>query len=226
MSESSGEPRSREELEAEFAREAKERREELERQLAEIKEQEQREKEEKALAEQAEREAKLDPETRAQKEELERRADEALEREFPPAWLPQKDKTHPERLVGLAARIDLRVGPSKVYGTYAAIIELLASDGRRWTAWAPHSGSLYAQLVRQRIQPGEVIAIKYRGLKPSESNPGQSYNDFRLARVDDDKPAGRVDYDAIQSAEEPPALPPGEHPPANTPVEPDDDIPF
>ena len=36
------------------------------------------------------------------------------------------------------------------------------------------------------VQPGEVVALRYRGLKNSESNPGHTYHDIRLVRVDDE----------------------------------------
>jgi hypothetical protein len=172
--------------------------------------------------EQAEQDAQLDSEARAKREEIELRADEALDKEFPPAWLPQKSKSgHPEKIVGLVLRINPKVGPSKVYRTYSAVVEVRATDAREWTVWMNQSGALYAQLLRLRIQPGEMVAIKYRGLKESEQNPGQSYHDFRLARVEDDEtPAAPVDYDTLQRTETP-ALPAPEQE-----QQAEDDIPF
>jgi integrase len=202
---------------------ADERRRQLEAELARIKEQEAAEAEELRLKEEANREAQLDPVTKNQKEAIERRAREALDREFPPAWMPQKQGSKdPPELIGLVLRIDPRVGPSKTFGTYSAVIEVKATDGREWTVWANEAGALYAQLTRLRIQPGEVVGVRYRGLKESTMNPGQSYHDFRLARVEEDEgPAQPVDYDALQHGRETPALPEGEQAP-----KPDDDIPF
>jgi hypothetical protein len=199
------------------------RRAELEAELARIALEEQAEAQERLRLEQAERDQKLDPVLREQKEAIEKRAREALDREYPPAWLPQKSgNDHPAEIVGLVLRIDPRVGPSKTFGTYSAVIELRATDGREWTVWANETGALYAQLVRLRVQPGELVGVRYRGMKESSMNPGQSYHDFRLARVEEEEgPAPPVDYDQLQHGRETPALPEaGQAPPA------DDDIPF
>lgn len=198
------------------------RREQLAAELARLDEQEQAEADQRRQREQAERDAQLAPDQLARKAEIERLADEALDREYPPAWLPQKENDHPDKLVGAVLRIDPRVGPSKTYSTYSAVIEVRALGGQEWTIWANEGGALYAQLLRLRIQPGEVIAVKYRGLKDSEANPGQTYHDFKLARIGDDEgPGAPIDYDALNRGSEPPALPPGEQAPVVH-----DDIPF
>jgi hypothetical protein len=199
------------------------RRQELEVELAGLADKEREQREERRRRELAEREAQLDPEQRARKTEIERRADAALEREFPPAWMPHKAGSgHPEKVVGLVLRIDPRVGPSRGFGTYAAVIEIRTTDGTEWSVWANEGGAMYAQLLRLRVQPGEVVAIQFRGKRESEANPGQSYHDFRLVRVDDDdQAAAPVDYDALTRTTETPALPAPEETPAG-----DDDIPF
>lgn len=202
---------------------AERRRQELEAELAALERQEREQAEQQRLQEQAERDARLDPELREQKDAIERLADAALEREYPPAWLPQKasENNHPDRVVGLVLRIDPRVGPSPAFGTYSAVVEVRATDGREWTLWCNEGGALYQQLLRLRLQPGEVVAAQYRGKRESQRNPGQSYQDFRLVRVDDgESPAAPVDYDALQRGQEAAALPPPADPP-----EPDD-IPF
>ena len=199
------------------------RRQQLEAELAKLAEQDREAAAERHRQEQAQLEAQLDPAMREQKETIERRAREALDREFPPAWMPQKRGSgDPPEIIGLVLRIDPRVGPSKTFGTYSAVIEVQATDNREWTIWANETGALYAQLVRLRIQPGEVIGVRYRGLKESTANPGQSYHDFRLARVEEDEgPAQPVNYEALQQGRETPALPEGDQAP-----KPDDDIPF
>jgi hypothetical protein len=205
------------------------RRQELEAELARLDEDKRQEAEKARQAEQAEREAKLTPELRAEKAELERRADEALDRQYPPAWLPQKDKAHPERIVGLVLRIDPKVGPSPTYGTYSAVVEVQATDAKEWTIWMNYGSALYEQLLRLRIQPGELIGLKYKGKKPSQRNPGQDYHDFKLARVTEhDEPAPEIDYDELKRAQQPRELPPGDtgsQTEGETPP-PDDDIPF
>jgi hypothetical protein len=132
------------------------------------------------------------------------------------------------RIVGLVLRIDPKVGPSPVYSTYSAVVEVQATDAKEWTVWMNYGSALYEQLLRLRIQPGELVGIKYRGKKPSQRNPGQDYYDFKLARVSEhDEPAPEVDYDELKRAQKPPELPPGETaPPAGDEVPPDDDIPF
>jgi len=201
------------------------RRQELEAELARIQEQERVEEETRRQQVLQERNAQLDPVMREKKDAIERRAKEALDREYPPAWMPQKHGTgHPEEIVGLILRIDPRVGPSKTFGTYSAVVEVRTTEGAEWTVWCNESGALYAQLLRLRLQPGDVVAIRYRGKKQSQSNPNQSYHDFRLVRVEDDDdggPSRPVDYDALQRHQDMPALPEGEKAP-----QPDDDIPF
>jgi hypothetical protein len=198
------------------------RQQELQAELARLEHEKREQAEAQRRQERAEREAQLDPELRAKKEQIERRANEVLDREWPPAWQPQKAESgQPAQIIGLVLRIDPKVGPSK-FGGYSAVLELRTTDEQEWTVWASHEGALYAQMLRQRIQPGEVVAIRYRGQKDSEANPGQSYHDFKLRRVDDDEePSAPIDYDALQRDRETPALPPPEHAPA-----PDDDIPF
>lgn len=207
---------------SESSGDVEQRRQELEAELARLADEEREQADRRRVEEQTQRDAQLDPELLARKTEIERRADEALEREFPAAWLPQKpEKGHPAKLVGLVLRIDPRVGPS-AYGGYSAVIEVQATDGQEWTLWANESGAMYAQLVRLRIQPGEVIAVKYKGLKDSEQNPGQRYHDFKLARIDEDEtPSAPIDYEALQRNRETPALPAPEQAP-----DVDSDIPF
>lgn len=207
--------------------EAERRKQELEAELARIAEQEAAETAERKAKEIAEKEAQLGPELREQKQQIEQRAKEQLDREFPPAWNPQKAGSgHPDEIIGLVLRIDPRVGPSATFGTYSAVVEVRTTAGAEWTVWCNESGALYAQLTRLRIQPGEVIAIRYRGLKDSSANPGQSYHDFKMVRVDDDDggPAPPVDYDALNRGPEPPAL--GEGEAVAAAAKPDDDIPF
>jgi hypothetical protein len=193
---------------------------ELEKIERERREAERQQQEERRL----EAEAALDPEKRALRDEIERRAKEALDREWPPSWQPHKAESgHPHELVGIVLRIDPRVGPSAAFGTYSAVIELKATDEHKWTIWANEGGVLHAQLLRQRVQPGELVGVRYLGKKPSQANPDRSYQDYRLARVtEDDAEPELVDYDALQRQHgEPAALPP----PAEQP-DPDDDIPF
>jgi hypothetical protein len=79
----------------------------------------------------------------------------------------------------------------------------------------------YAQLLRLRAAP-RCCRDPLPRQEKSQSNPGQSYHDFRLVRVEDDEgPARPVDYDALQRHQDLPALPEGEEAP-----KPDDDIPF
>ena len=198
---------------------------ELERVKQEEHEEEHRQAERERGQEAEQHTAALDPKQKAIREEIERRADEALDREWPTSWQPHKQGSQdPHKLVGLVTRIDPSVGPSKTFGTYSAVIELKATDSHEWTIWANQGGALYEQLVRLRVQPGEVVAVHYRGLKPSERNPGQSYQDFRLVRVEEDEgEPQRVDYDALERSEEVPAALPA--PQEETPGG-DDDIPF
>jgi hypothetical protein len=196
-------------------------RRELEAQLQKLNEQAEAEKAERQQMEAQARDAQMDPEQKARKDEIERQANEALEREYPPAWTPHKGtEGHPAQIVGLVERIDPRVGPSRTYGTYSAVLEIRSTDGRTWTVWANEQGALYAQMIRLRVQPGEVIAIRYRGKKESETNPGWSYHDYRMVRVGEDGPNSPVDYEQLARSSEAPALPAGGEPQA------DDDIPF
>jgi hypothetical protein len=204
---------------------ARQRKTELLAELERVEQEEHEEHTRRAAEEQERREADLDPKQKAVREEIERRAHDALDREWPPTWSPQqRGSTDPDELVGLVTRINPSVGPSRAFGTYSAVLEVKATDGREWTVWANHGGALFSQLVRLQIQPGEVVAIRYRGLKESSANPGQQYQDYRLVRVEDDEgEPQRVDYAALVESESgQPALPP----PKQQEDEADDDIPF
>jgi hypothetical protein len=195
-------------------------RQELHARLDAIDREEREKAEQQRREEQAASDAALPPEKREQKETIENLGRAALDREYPDAWQPQKNSEHPQELTGLVLRIDPRVGPSKAWGTYSAIIEMQTTDGREWSLWANEGGVMHNQLTRLRIQPGEVIAVRYRGKVESKANPGQHYQDFRLVRVEDDGPAAPIDYDALERSRATPALPAPEQPPV------DDDIPF
>lgn len=170
------------------------------------------------------RRKEMAPEKRHEAEQWEERANAALDRVFPDKWEPQKNREHPQQVVGQVLRIDPAIGPSD-FGTYSAAIELRTTAGDEWTVWAPHSGTMYAALLRFRVQPGEIVAIRYRGKKDSQRTPGQSYHDFRLVVLDREDESGEwVDYEQLARGAEQPQLPP---PNQGGPATPDDDgIPF
>lgn len=196
----------------------------LRAELAEIERQEQeRAAQERQAAELARRE-QMAPELAQEASEWEAKANEELEREFPESWKPQKNREHPAQVVGKVIRIEPAIGPSD-FGTYSAAIEIVTTAMDRWTVWAPHSGAIYQAMMRLRLQPGEMVAIRYRGKKESQRNPGQSYQDFRLVVLDRENEAGEwIDYEQLTleaGARErreigPPVPTDGEH----------DDIPF
>jgi hypothetical protein len=197
------------------------RAEELRAELAEIERKEAEQAEQQRQQEQVERrERKLTPDQQAEAADLLERANEALERQYPAAWLPHKNQEQPRQIVGKVLRINPRVGPSPVYGTYSAAIEVLTTEHDEWTVWANEGGALYSQLVRQRIQPGDVIGVRYRGKKQSTTSAFE-YQDYRLIRLDDEEQSSWVDYDQLAREREQPQLPP-----AAGETETEDDIPF
>jgi hypothetical protein len=202
---------------------AQDRRAQLQAELEELERQEREEAEERRRSEElARREQALTPEQQQRAEELEAKANEELDREYPQAWKPKANLGHPQQLVGAVIGINPMVGPSPQFGTYSAAIELRTVAGDEWTVWAPHSGAIFSQLVRLKIQPHEVIAVRYRGSRESQSS-GFTYDDYRLVRVEGDGAGDPdwIDYDQLAAQREAPQLPPA---PAAT--EPDDDIPF
>lgn len=197
-----------------------ERQQRLQAELAEIERQQREHAEAERRQRVAEKQAQMDPALAEQANEIEKRAAEQLDREYPPPWRPHKaDSTDPAEVVGMVTRIDPQVGPSPQFGTYSAAVEVVTTTGESWTIWAEHRGVLFSQLRRLRVQPGELIAVRYLGKKHSDAS-GFTYNNYKLVRVDDDDTAAPVDYDQINDTAEQQQLPPGDKP------APDDDIPF
>jgi hypothetical protein len=167
--------------------------------------------------------ASLPPELQAQAADLEQRLAEQLDQDFPPAWKPTKPaEGHPLEIFGLVERVDLNVGPSPAYGTYSAVMQITTTKGERWSVWAQHGGVIFQQMRRARVQPGDVIGIRYVGTKRSEAS-GFTYQNYRLAKEGDQALGGRVDYD------EPLPVGPGNQqqlPVGNGQADADDDIPF
>lgn len=179
---------------------------------------------EREAAERARREG-LAPELRQEAEKWEEKANAALDRVFPDKWEPQKNREHPSQIVGQVVRIDPAIGPSD-FGTYSAAIEIRTTAGDEWTVWAPHSGTMYAALLRFQVQPGEIVAIRYRGKRDSQRTPGQSYHDFRLVVLNREDDTGEwVDYAALAQGGEQPQLPAPPQENAGS-GDPDDGIPF
>jgi hypothetical protein len=149
-------------------------------------------------AREAERQATLSPQDAAKVAEVERRADELLERDWAEAWAPSKpEKQHPQTIIGRIVEINPRSGPSQ-HGTYSAIVTVRTLHGYEWAIWCNEGSALWTQLVRLRLQPGDDIACRYKGMKISHST-GNEYHDHRLVRLggDDGTDAARVDYDQL-----------------------------
>jgi hypothetical protein len=210
-----------------------ERREnEIKRQLAELKE-----LEEAKLREQQQPEtlpvpaapdpATLDPAEQRKLEAL-RKAEQlgrtALDRQFPVMWNPLKSPEHPNEIpAALITRIDPHVGPSRDFGTYAAVLEIRDSHGREWSVWANKpDGALWHQLLRLKLQPGDVIALRDNGRRPSKRDPNRKVRDVVMRRVGDDTGADPIDYGTIERVPEVPAPPPQ----AQQQCDDGDDIPF
>jgi hypothetical protein len=169
--------------------------------------------------------ATLTPEERQKLEELreiEQRGREQLDRQYPPMWNPSKNAEHPSEIAAAQVRrIDVNVGPSRDFGTYAAVIEIRDGQGRDWSIWANKPDSpLWHQLFRLKLQPGDVIALRDLGKRPSKRDPSRQVHDVRMVRVGDDNGPEAIDYDKLERA---PQSPP---PPERSQSEPDDDIPF
>lgn len=195
--------------------------------LEQLEQQQREQAEHERQLQQAARQAELSPELQAQAAEIERLAKEELDRDYPPPWKPA-DSSHPQELVGMIERINPSVGPSPEYGTFSMVIEIATITNERWSVWAQHGtpehpGVIYSSMIRSRLQPGEIIAIRHLGMKRSDST-GFEYRNFKVRRVtlDRDSEPGRVDYDQLtKQTQEQAALPA----PATAGDEPDD-IPF
>lgn len=210
------------------------RQEEIKRQLEEL-----RELEEAKVADERAAETKaaltppepvdpatLPPEEREKLEqlrEIEERGIEKLDRQYPVAWNPLKSSEHPNPIkAALILRIDPNVGPSPTYGTYSAVLEIRDGQGREWSVWCPKpSSKLWNTLLRLRLQPGEVVALRDNGMRPSKFDPARKVHDVDLVRVGDDTGPEPIDYDKLERAPEAPA-----EPEPQAAAEPDDDIPF
>jgi hypothetical protein len=82
-------------------------------------------------------------------------------------------------------------------------------------------GKLWNQLLRLKLQPGEVIALRDNGKRPSKRNPKYTVHDVDMVRVSDDTGPEPVDYDKLERAPEVAK----QKEPAAEPA-PNDDIPF
>jgi hypothetical protein len=135
-------------------------------------------------------------------QEVEQRGREQLDRKFPAAWNPLNNPDHPKVIpAALILRIDPHVGPSPNYGTYSAVIELRDGQGREWSVWANKPDSkLWNTLLRLKLQPGEVVAVRDNGKRPSKWDPAKSVHDIDLVRVEDDTGPQPVDYDRLERA--------------------------
>jgi hypothetical protein len=171
-------------------------------------------------------EATLTPEQRQALDklrEIEDRGREQLNRKFPVAWNPLKDETHPSEIAAaLVLRIDPNVGPSPNFGTYSAMIEIRDGQGREWSVWCPKPLSkLWNTLLRLRLQPGDVIALRDNGMRASKWDSARRVHDIDMVRVGDDIGSQDIDYDKLDRALEVPA----QQPEAQSGDE-EDDIPF
>jgi hypothetical protein len=156
-------------------------------------------------------------------QEVEQRGREQLNRKFPAAWNPENNGDHPREIpAAIITRIYPHVGPSPNFGTYSAVIEVRDGQGREWSVWCNKpDGKLWNALLRLRLQPGEVIALRDNGMRPSKWDPARRVHDIDIVRVGEDAGPQPVDYDKLDSAPATTAQP--EAAPAPMP---DDDIPF
>jgi hypothetical protein len=160
--------------------------------------------------------------------EIEEHGREQLDRKYPTAWNPAKSPEHPKEIpAAIIIRIDPNVGPSP-YGGFSAVLEIRDGQGREWSIWcnkptSPDDGGskLWNTLLRLKLQPLEVIALRDNGSRPSERDPNKTVHDITLVRVSDETGPERVDYDELQRAPEVPVQTERKPEP-----EPDDDIPF
>lgn len=67
--------------------------------------------------------------------------------------------------------VDTKNGP-------VGVLVLTTKAGSRWKVFAARV-RLRKQLVRQKVQPGDAVGIRYLGAKDGK-NGGQSYNDYRV----------------------------------------------
>ena len=168
------------------------------------------------------------------------RAEKRLEEGGGEAWKPAKDKEHPRRIVGQVLRVEFRtVNTARMGAVTTPVVTLRQTDGFTWDVWA-FGTVLRNQLKRENTQPGDVIAIEYRGQREVVGG-GNSYHDYKVARADDAEAEG-FDWGSVPGGDEggpiddgPPIVvygQPADGPPSTEPEKssaqlgPDDDLPY
>jgi len=122
------------------------------------------------------------------RERLRKRADEG----FPASWQPEEVG---DELLGVVRRVVL-AAPTRQYGT-AAVVELETEVGARYSVWLFHK-VLRQAFIRERVQLGELVLIRWLGKKTPEGG-GNSYDNYEVV-VDRPEATGSPDWDAVRRA--------------------------
>jgi hypothetical protein len=121
---------------------------------------------------------------------------EAADQEFRPAWKPDRDDDAPNPLVGEV------VGFSKAhtadYGEKDIATIRQVDTGDEWAVWLLHA-ALVAAFAREKPVVGDLVFIRFDGVKVSESS-GRQYKAYSL-KVE--RQAQAPDYDRLAEASPP-----------------------
>jgi hypothetical protein len=96
--------------------------------------------------------------------------EQAAEREYGEAWLPDLHDEQPRTLVG--AVTGYNQGPVSEYtGEQPWICAVEDRDGKAWSVWLNRT-VLVNEFERKRPMPGDRVAIRYRGVQDEPSRKG------------------------------------------------------
>ena len=145
-----------------------------------------------------------------------------IDREYAPAWIPEKTG---EEVCGVVAEVKAAV-PTKKGPVPVVTLEL--DDGGALSVWLVHT-ALRRSFARANVDVGETVLIRYLG-RVEAAGGGEPYFDYRLAV---DRPRDEtVDWRAIAgdefeaAGEAPPADPSAAGSAVDEPIDPRYDIPY
>lgn len=108
-----------------------------------------------------------------------------LDEDYPPAWIPGKERkdtgeVDADTIMGTMVRYD----DAQTRRNESAKVLVLAerATGELRSVWLLHMASRAKIDVLSPV-PGDRLAIRQLGLKESESNPGQTYMDYKVAII-------------------------------------------
>jgi hypothetical protein len=110
-------------------------------------------------------------------------------------WKPIKEQSHPKRIAGEVVRGERRT-VNTANGPVTALVITLKAPDTVWDVWCYHT-VLESQMIQAAPQPGDAIAIEYKGQRQAAGG-GNQYHDYRVVLADD-RAGGQIDWAGFSS---------------------------